>query len=146
MAAQAKQLPELKNLMSIPGIGQTTAVLLIGELGDIRRFRNSNCLNAYVGIDLRQYQLGEFVASKHISKRGSTLARKILFRTIANIAAAAYYHPCHTNDFYQRCKEKQSPQSGTKKIAIAAIHRLLRTIYHLVIYNQTYNYQIAKQK
>lgn len=141
MAAQAKQFPELKNLMSIPGIGQTTAVLLIGELGDIRRFRNSNCLNAYVGIDLRQYQLGEFVASKHISKRGSTLARKILFRTIANIAAAAHYH-----HFYQRCKEKQSPQSGTKKIAIAAIHRLLRTIYHLVIYNQTYNYQIAKQK
>lgn len=144
MATQAERLPELNILLSIPGIAITTAVLLLGELGDIRRFRNSNCLNAYVGIDLRQYQSGEFVAAKHISKRGSKLARKILFRSISNIATVAHYHPCHINDFYQRQKEKQPPHAGTKKIAIAAIHRLLRTIYHLVINNQMYNYQIAK--
>lgn len=32
--------------------------------------------------------------------------------------------------------KKQSLQPGTNKIAIAAIHRLIRTIYHLVIHNQ----------
>ncbi|HAT54188.1 MAG TPA: IS110 family transposase, partial [Lactobacillus sp.] len=40
---------------------------------------------------------------------------------------------------------KQSPQSGTKKIAIAAMGRLLRTIYHLVITNQMYIYGVKRQ-
>lgn len=68
----------------------------------------------------------------------------MLASIFANIASVAHYHPCHINDFYQHRKEKQPPQSGTKKIAIAAIHRLLRTIYHLIINNQMYDYQLAK--
>lgn len=144
MTALAKTLPEFDILMSIPGFAETTTVLLIGELGDIRRFGSSNQLNAFIGIDLRHYESGEFVAADHISKRGDTFARKLLFRTISNIATVAHYHPNHINDFYQR-RKKQSPQSGTKKIAIAAMGRLLRTIYHLVITNQMYIYGVKRQ-
>lgn len=39
-------------LRSIPGIGDSTACRLIGELGDIRRFQNAKQLNVYVGIDI----------------------------------------------------------------------------------------------
>ncbi|QLE63737.1 transposase IS116-IS110-IS902 family protein [Furfurilactobacillus rossiae] len=104
MTTLAKTLPEFGVLMSIPGFAETTTVLLIGELGDIRRFSSSNKLNAFVGIDLRHYESGEFVAADHISKRGDTFARKLLFRTISNIATVAHYHPNHINDFYQRRK------------------------------------------
>ena len=117
-------------------------VSLIGELGDIRRFRNSNVLNAFIGIDLRHYESGDYVANDHISKRGNTVARKILFKAIQNIASAAHYHPNHINDYYQR-RKLENGQQGTKKIAIAAIHRLIRTIYHLVINNQFYDYTLA---
>ncbi|MEQ6358070.1 transposase, partial [Lysinibacillus sp. M3] len=37
---------------SIPGIGDSTACRLIGEIGDIRRFQNAKQLNAYTGIDI----------------------------------------------------------------------------------------------
>ncbi|NVY96775.1 transposase [Lactobacillus sp. DCY120] len=102
------------------------------------RFSSANKLYAFIG-DLRHYESGKFVVADHISKRGNTFARKLLFRSINNIATAAHYHPNHINDFYQH-RKKQSPQSGTKKIAIAAMGRLLRTIYHLVITNQNYIY------
>lgn len=49
MTALAKELPEYNELLSIPGLGVRTVVSLIGELGDIRRFRNSNALNAFIG-------------------------------------------------------------------------------------------------
>ncbi|WP_047767695.1 IS110 family transposase [Limosilactobacillus panis] len=143
MHHKAENLPEYNLLLSIPGFGVRTVTSLIGELGDIRRFHSSNALNAYIGIDLRHYESGNFVAADHISKRGDAVARKILFRSIQNIAVASHFHLNHINDFYQK-RKRQSSQPGTKKIAIAAIHRLLRTIYHLVKYNQSYNYQIAK--
>lgn len=143
MTELAKSLPEYDKLLSIPGLGVRTVVSLLGDLGDIRSFRNSNALNAFIGIDLRHYESGEYVATDHISKRGNTVARKILFKAIQNIASAAHYHPNHINDYYQRGK-KEDGHHGTKKIAIASIHRLLRTIYHLVINNQFYDYTLAK--
>lgn len=143
MQREAHSLPEYDLLLTIPGFGVRTVTSLIGELGDIRRFHSSNALNAYIGIDLRHYESGNFIAADHISKRGNAIARKILFKSIQNIASAGHFHPNHINDFYQK-RKRQSSQPGTKKIAIAAIHRLLRTIYHLVKYNQPYNYQIAK--
>ena len=143
MQHEAENLPEHKLPLSIPGFGVRTVTSLIGELGDIRRFHSSNALNAYIGIGLRHYESGNFVATDHISKRGDAVARKILFKSIQNIAVTSHFHPNHINDFYQK-RKRQSPQSGTKKIAIATMHRLLRTIYHLVKYNQSYNYQIAK--
>lgn len=144
MQHEAEGLSEYNLLLTIPGFGVRTVTSLIGELGDIRRFHSSNALNAYIGIDLRHYyESGNFVATDHISKRGDAIARKILFKSIQNIDVVSHFHPNHINDFYQK-RKRQSSQPGTKKIAIAAIHRLLRTIYHLVKYNQPYNYQIAK--
>lgn len=143
MVELAESLPEYNCLLSIPGFGKTTVVSLIGELGDIRRFKSSNALNAYIGIDLRHYESGSYVATDHISKRGNPIARKVLFKAIQNIATVAHYYPNHINDFYQK-KKQQSSGRGTKKVAIATMHRLIRTIYHLVKYNQVYDYGTAK--
>ncbi len=134
---------DLTVLTSIPGISNTTAVLLLGELGDIRRFRNANALNAFVGVDLRHYESGQFIAANHISKRGNAMARKILYRIVGQIASASRYHHCHIADYYAQ-KKKSSQSRSSKKIAIAAVHKLIRTIYHLIIYDQKYDYNVAK--
>jgi len=142
MVKLAEKLPEYKVLCSIPGIGDITAVSLIAELGDIRRFGSANKLNAYVGIDLRHYESGNYTASDRISKRGNPYARKLLYRSVINIVSVAKRKPTHINDFYQN-KKKQSSKKETKKIAVASMSRLIRTIYHLVIKNETYDYKIA---
>lgn len=133
---------DLSILTSIPGISNTTAVLLLGTLGDIRRFHNPNALNAFVGVDLWHYESGKFIAADHISKRGNAMARKILYRTIGQIASASRCHQCHIADYYMQ-KKKSSQSRNSKKIAIAAVHKLIRTIYHLIIYGQKYDYQLA---
>lgn len=75
MVILAQSLPEYEILLSIPGIAETTATSIIGELGDIRRFHSANQTNAFISIDLRHYESGNFLAKKHITKSGNPYAR-----------------------------------------------------------------------
>ena len=79
MVRIAKSLPnhDLEILESIPGIAQTTAVKILGELGDLCRFSNPNKINAFIGIDPGRYQSGEMDASLSITKHGNAVARNI---------------------------------------------------------------------
>ena len=95
----AKPLPEYEILLSIPGIAETTATSVIGELGDIRRFKSAYQINVFIGIDLKHYESGDFLGQEHITKRGNPYARKILYKCIHNIAAASHTNPCHIADF-----------------------------------------------
>ncbi len=104
MVELAQPLPEYDILRSIPGIAETTATSIIGELGDIRRFQSANQINAFIGIDLRHYESGNFLAKEHITKRGNPYARKILFKCIHNVASASHTNPCHIADFYENEK------------------------------------------
>ncbi len=140
----AKSLPnhDLEILESIPGIAQTTAVRVLGELGDIRRFSNPNKINAFIGIDPGRYQSGEIDSSLSITKHGNAVARKVLYRAIGQIDQAAKTSPCHIADYYES-KKLSSQTKGFKKIAIASIHKLIRTIYALINNDQLYDYNVA---
>ncbi|MGO0075941.1 IS110 family transposase [Streptococcus suis] len=139
MVELAQPLPEYDILLSIPGIAETTATSIIGELGDIRRFQSANQINAFIGIDLRHYESGNFIAKEHITKRGNPYARKILFKCIHNIASASHTNPCHIADFYEK-RKRQSQTTSTKPHTIASIHRLIRTMYYLIMHNKLYDY------
>lgn len=142
MVSLAQPLPEYEILLSIPGIAETTVTSLIGELGDIRRFQSANQINAFIGIDLRHYESGNFLAKEHITKRGNPYARKILFKCIHNIASASHTNPCHIADFYEK-RKRQSQTTSPKPHTIASIHRLIRTMYYLITHNKIYDYNLA---
>lgn len=144
MTALAKKLPnrDLEILESIPGFAQTTAVRVLAELGDMRRFSNPNKINAFIGIDPGRYQSGEMDSSLSITKHGNAVARKILYRAIGQIDNAAKTNPCHIADYYES-KKRSSQTKGFKKIAIASIHKLIRTIYALIQNDQLYDYSVA---
>ena len=141
----AQPLPEYDILLSIPGIAETTATSIIGELGDIRRFQSANQINAFIGIDLRHYESGNFLAKEHITKRGNPYARKILFKCIHNIASASHTNPCHIADFYEK-RKRQSQTTSTKPHTIASIHRLIRTMYYLITHNKLYDYTSTQNR
>ena len=145
MVDKAKDLPEYSIYQSIPGFSDKTVVSLIAELGDLHRFRTANKLNAFVGIDLRFNDSGDYKSTGFITKRGNSTARKVLFRAISNIGSTASYgHPSHINDWYQK-KKQSSLSKGTKKIAIGTMSRLLRTMHYLVINHQLYDYKAVSK-
>lgn len=144
----AQKMPnnDAEILQSIPGFGKESALRFLGEVGDLRRFPDASKINAYIGIDLRKYESGKFISDRHISKQGNAIARKIMYNVVnqAMSASSQYNIPSHIADFYER-KKQSLPKNvhSYKKIAIAAIHRILRTAYLLILTNQTYDYQIA---
>ena len=143
MVSLAQPLPEYEILLSIPGIAETTATSIIGELGDVRRFHSANQINAFIGIDLRHYESGNFLAQEHMTKRGNPYARKILFKCIHNITAASHTNPCHIADFYEK-RKRQSQTTSTKPHTIVAVHRLIRTMYYLITHNKLYDYNLTQ--
>ena len=145
MVTLAQSLPEYEILFSISGVAETTATSIIGELGDIRRFHSVNQINAFIGIDLRHYEFGNFLATVHITKRGNPYARKILFKCIHNIASAGHTNPCHIADFYEK-RKRQSQVTSTKSHTIASIHRLIRTMYYLITHNKLYDYTSTQNR
>ena len=145
MVKLANSLPnnDLKNLESIPGFAQTTAVRVLAELGDLRRFSNPNKINAFIGIDPGRYQSGEMDSSLSITKHGNAVARKLLYRAIGQIDNASKTNLCHIAGYYES-KKLSSQTKGFKKIAIASIHKLIRTMYALISNDQLYDYNVAK--
>lgn len=138
MEETAKGLEEVKYILSFPGIGIKTTMCLLGEVGDLRRFHSANAVNRYIGIDLVRYESGDHKMKRGISKRGNAYARKILYRAIMNIVSAARYQPSNVSVYYQN-KKQSAPTKRTKLITIAAIGRLIRTLYHLVINNDYFD-------
>lgn len=67
-------------LRTIPGIGRTSAALLVAYIGDIQRFASPEKLTAYIGLDCRVHESGTSIKGKgYLTKRGNTYLRHVLF-------------------------------------------------------------------
>jgi transposase len=76
VAKQMLSWPAAKRLLTVPGVNLIAAATFLAAVGDIKRFRDSRKLVAYLGLDPRVRQSGEQPARLgRISKRGSSSAR-----------------------------------------------------------------------
>ncbi|MBS0949804.1 IS110 family transposase [Weissella minor] len=139
MVHMAEPLSELQILESIPGIAKSTAVTLIAEIGDIRRFNTPQKLNAYIGIDLRFSDSGQLKTSGFISKRGNSEARKELYQIFLQIIMADKQNELELTKWYKR--RTKDMEYGKKKIIIGGMDRSLRLIHHLVMNEETFDKQ-----
>ncbi len=141
MAVMSEERKEYTVLRSIPGIGDTTACRLIGELGDIRRFKNAKQINAYAGIDIMHYQSGHTQYQDRINRRGNKKLRKILYFMICTMLMAKG-KPNHFVDYYYKLKTQ--PQRKPHKVAIVAcINKFLKVTFHLLTHGILYDYESA---
>jgi transposase len=76
IAQEALSWPEIRRLMTVPGVNVIGAASFIAAVGNANRFLTSRKLVAYLGLDPKVKQSGEAPArSGRISKRGSASAR-----------------------------------------------------------------------
>lgn len=65
-------------LRTVPGIGPLTAIALISEAGDLRRFPSTNQLCAYVGLVPSIYSSGDTRLNRGLTPRSKKLLRSYL--------------------------------------------------------------------
>jgi transposase len=134
LAEQALQSPEIKRLMTIPGIDVTTAATLIAAIGDIRRFPSAKKLVGYLGIDPRVRQSGQSPARQgRISKQGSSHCRHVL----GEAAWSAIKTPGPLRAFYQRVRARR----GVQVAIVATARKLACLCWQLLTTEQDYAFK-----
>ena len=120
-------------IMTIPGIGYINGGMILGEIGDIKRFSSPGKLLAFAGLDPSVYQSGNFEA-KHtrMSKRGSRVLRYALINAAHNAVKCnktfkAYYD--------QKMSEGRSHYNALGHCA----GKLVRVIYKMLTDNVPFN-------
>jgi len=131
-----KKMPDLHRdaqyIESIAGVGFVTAVAIVAELGDLRRFARARQLTAFVGVAPRVADSGSSVHRPvHMSKAGDSRLRSLLYMCALS---AITYNP-HMAKVYQRL----TADGKTKKCALGAVMRKLLVLMRaLVISGQPY--------
>lgn len=72
---------EWELLRSIPGVGPTTAIMLIGEGGDLNRFRNTKVFASYLGLTPSCHQSGEKSGDGRITRRCNARLRHAIIES-----------------------------------------------------------------
>ena len=134
IAQQALAWPEIRRLMTVPGVNLICAATFIAAVGDPRRFLTSRKLVAYLGLDPRVRQSGEAPArSGRISKRGSASARWALVEA----AWSVVLQPGPLHAFYDRTRARR----GHGKAIVATARKLAILFWCMLTRGQDYAHQ-----
>lgn len=83
-AAESPHAGLLAALQALRGIGFLTAVTIVAEAGDLRRFPTARQFMAYVGLVPSEHSSGETRHRGHITKTGNRLMRHVLGQAAHN--------------------------------------------------------------
>ena len=125
MAVLLPEIPYSHSILSLKGIGEVTAAGLIGEVGDFRKFHTIAEVLKLAGLNLFEISSGKHKGNRHITKRGRSLLRKILFFAALNtVRKGGVMH-----DVYQRHLDQGMPKI---KALVAIARKLLGIVFALV--------------
>ncbi len=116
--------PVMEALMALRGISLISAVTVVAELGDLRRFDDAPQLMAYLGLVPSEHISGTRERRGGITKSGNSHVRRVLVE-----AAWTYRHPARKTAILQRRAERTTPQ--VQEMAWSAQKRLCQRFRHL---------------
>lgn len=122
--ARAEITQEAKLLMTIYGIGEYSALLILAEIGEISRFPTPKHLVSYAGLCPSTYQSGGIDRHGRITKQGSRWLRWILIEATQKWAK----RPGRLGDYYRRIAKKK----GIKTARVALAREILTAIFWML--------------
>lgn len=122
--------PDYQRLRQIPGIGPITAMTVLAEAGDLRRFGHHRQFLKFCGLDLATYQSGQFRGQTKLSKFGNARLRRA-FWVAAQVAIRQ-----RDNSFrakYERYIARDRDNADLRRKALTAITAKMARTAHAVI-------------
>ncbi len=111
----------IRRLLPIPGIGFTTAAVVLAEVGDATRFSSADQLCSWAGLTPTERSSDEHTRRGHISKQGSRWLRWVLVEA----ASRPVHHPT-----LRRFEEGIARRRGTKIARVALARRILTLCFY----------------
>jgi transposase len=133
-------IEHFSNILTVPGIGPITAGLIIGEVGNINRFKSSSALLAYAGLDPIVYESGQFKAKNvSISKRGSKYLRTAVF---TSTRVACINPKVKENKFKTKYTKKRLEGKHHNSAICSVSKNMINVIYQLLKTGEEYQFNI----
>ena len=126
-----KQIKELydkldNHLLSVPGIGNTIAPIILAKIGDINNFDKPSKMIAFAGVDPSENQSGNKLSTNDkTSKRGSPYLRHAIY----NASLVAISNEPELRAYY----DKKISEGKHHFVALAGISRKLLTIIYYIL-------------
>src|SRR5580692_7900774 len=120
-----------RRLMTIPGVGQLTALAFVAAIDDPSRIRRSRDVGAYLGLVPRRYQSGEVDYVGSISKCGDPRVRTLLYEA-ASVMLTRYKGQLKLKDWAFAIARR-----STMRKARVALARRLAIIMHAMLRDGT---------
>ena len=126
LAELRPKYPQVEVLVELYGIGLFSALLIVGELGEVDRFRHAKQAGAYTGLTPRVSQSGEHNHHGHVSRQGSAWLRWILIEAAMKLVR----EDVALANFYTRIRKRSSAKiarvAAARKLAEICWKRLRR--------------------
>jgi transposase len=123
LRAYARRQPGCRALIAAHyGIGALTAVAILAELGDVRRFSSSRQAVRYAGLDITVHQSDLRRSPGHLSRQGPPALRWALFE-----AAQVARRPASPDRAYYA---QSAERLGGNRACLAVARKLLKRSYH----------------
>ena len=119
LVASARVSEQCQLLCSIPGVGAVTASSSVAAIEDPENFRKSRSVGAWIGLTTKRYQSGEVDYDGHISRRGDSYLRGLLYE-----AATVILTRTTTDSALRTWGLKLHERIGFKRAAVAVARKL----------------------
>jgi len=122
---------DLKLLVTVPGVDERAAAVILAEIGDVKRFKNGKSLASWAGLAPSVHESAGKNLTGSITKKGSKWLRRILVQ-VAH--AAKRVKNSQLRAFYLRVKARK----GEKTAVVALARKILTIIYHILVNREPY--------
>ncbi len=114
--------PRIRRLLPIPGIGFTTAALVVAEVWDVSRFPSPERLCSWSGLTPTEHSSAEHTRRGHISKQGSRWLRWAMVESASR--------PFLKDPALRSFRDAIARRRGNKIAKVALARRLLTLCYY----------------
>jgi len=121
---------QVKLLMTVPGIGRWTAMVIMTEIENINRFKTLDQLCAYIGIIPNTHSSGDKEGIGPMTKRGNGILKNSI---IESAWMAIGKDPALMMKYNELCQKMKS-----NKAIVRIARKLVARIRHVLIHEQEY--------
>lgn len=124
-----------EKLLKIKGIGTVYASEFLGEIGDLKRFKNSEQIRRYAGLNLVENSSGDHKGKTTISKRGRATLRSLLYKMALTMVAKNE----ELKEIHKNYKTRKNNPLKKKQAVVAVINKMLAIIFAVTVKGKEYD-------
>ena len=136
LLAAARNSRAAQLLMTIPSIGAITSLSFSAAIEDPGNFKRSRSVGAWLGLTTRRYQSGEIDYDGHISRRGDSHLRSLLYEAaVVMLTRTKSRHDSSLKDWGLKLRERL----GIKRAAVAVARKLAVIMHSMLKTGEPFN-------